>query len=71
MGTGNKNQIVLLIINFFSEIASLPLPNPIYHWNGLPLQKDINLHILEMEAQQGRSSLEDLEALPRMLTLNT
>lgn len=24
---------------FFSKIASLPLPNPIYHWNSLPLQK--------------------------------
>lgn len=45
MFTGKKNQIVLLIINFFPKIASLPLPNPIYHWNGLPLQKDINLHI--------------------------
>lgn len=70
MCTGNKNQIVLLIINFFSKIAFLPLPNPIHHWNGLHLQKDINLHVLEKwRPSKGEAAYKVLEAVPCMLIL--
>lgn len=49
--TGDKNQIALLIINlffFFLEITSLPLPDPLNRWSGLPVQfclKDTSVYL--------------------------